>query len=294
MPDLRELRALLAHREALELELAELEPQLRPLERENLRLQIEVNNKQLDADSLSKPGLRTLFLGWTGKKEAARTTALRELRNAREQLHSTTFRLETLRSRVEAIRQELRTTSEAEADCLRLWKEQTGREHEEADQLMRRVMEDTALSERFFRELKTLKDRLSVLDSYYATGDIQTDLTGRRYDNKFHTMKKHASPCQDALTSFLKSFDAYTSRYKPDLQFPVPDSRIMQADYLTAPSFDARELYEQAERVSAWISQLEHRLKVQKAAVEAEQLACLRALRACLMTLCDTELCVRG
>jgi len=287
MSDLQNLRTLLIRRMALEEEYAELVPQLSPLQRDIQRLKVEANNKQLDADQLTKPGLRNLVLGWTGKKEAALTNAIREARTAREHLNTAEYRLETLRSRTAAIRQELDATADAEKQFLRQWEQQTGRSHTEAQALLQQLEQSTALLTRLPEEVNTLKSLLSVVERYYVTGDIQTDLTGHRYDNKFRTMKAHCPPCQDALTALLATLSTYTDFFDIHLQAVVSGPWTDQTDYLTTQSFDAKELYERVDHVSRWLSQLEFALKNQKSQADTMLLSHRKALHDCLLALPD-------
>ena len=287
MTELQELRALLIRRTALEEEYAELVSQLRPLERDVQKLKVETNNKQLDADQLTRPGLRNLVLGWTGKKEAALTNAIREARTAREHLNTAEYRLETLRSRTAAIRQELDATADTEEQFLRQWEQQAGHSHTEARALLQQLKQSTVLLTRLPEEVDTLKSLLSVVERYYVTGDIQTDLTGHRYDNKFRTMKAHCPPCQDALTALLATLSTYTDFFDIHLQAVASGPWTNQTDYLTAQSFDAKELFERVDQVSCWLSQLEFALKTQKSQAAAMLLSHRKALRDCLLALPD-------
>ena len=287
MSDLQNLLTLLIRRMALEEEYAELVPQLRPLERDIQKLKVEANNKQLDADQLTRPGLRNRVLGWTGKKEAALTNAIREARTAREHLNAAEYRLETLRSRTTTIRQELDATADTEEQFLRQWEQQAGHSHTEARALLQQLKQSTELLTRLPEEVDTLKSLLSVVERYYVTGDIQTDLTGHRYDNKFRTMKAHCPPCQDALTALLATLSTYTDFFDIHLQAVASGPWTNQTDYLTAQSFDAKELFERVDQVSCWLSQLEFALKTQNSQAAAMLLSHRKALRDCLLALPD-------
>ena len=263
MADMRELQAIIRCRETLDEELTASIPQLRPLEHEIQTLKVEAHNKQLDAEQLSRPGLRSAVLRWTGRHEAAVTRAVREARAARDALQTALFRQETLQNRVHAIQNELAATADTEAACLRLLEAQhpNAPAIREAAGLLRQLQQAAQLRSTLPEQLSKTKARLSRVLRTYETGDIQTDLTGHRFDNKFRTMKELCIPAQEDLSLLLPLLTQYTDLYDQNLQTAAPGPWTAEPKYLTAPSFDAKDLQERVDDVFCWVQQLERCLR---------------------------------
>ena len=273
MADLQTLRATLVRRKELETELAELSIQEGPLARDVQRLKIEVNNKQFDMEKLSRPGLRSLVLGWTGKKEAALSQAVRDTRAAKDHLNTVSFRLETLQTRIAALSGELEQLSSCEADYLaQLYILRPGDERLAAAESL---LQQLQLGESLRRDLREAADALlpllRALERLYETGDIQTDLVGRPYDNKFPAMRDRAIPCQAALNRFTALLSQYEVLCNLTFEAAVPGPWSAEENYLTAPAFDAQELFERLENVQFWLQRLKRvgtSMMPQQAAIE--------------------------
>ena len=283
MSTLQELYTLVADRRQQDEELFSLLTQVKPLEQEVKKLQIDANNRQADADELSGPGLRTLFLRMTGKKEEAEAQAYRNLRTAKEQLNTASYRLETTKSRIEALQTELDATADAESALREALNTRSVVLPEQTDTLLSNLAQADVLAEQLPQTMNELKSLLQKVENYYIHGDIQTDLSGNRYNNRFRTMQQISRQCQPVLDRLLSQLNSTAALYDTDFRAAAPGDWTTDPQYLSAQRFDAKDLFERTDSVFCWLQRLERCLNTQKQDRAATELQWKQELRDILL-----------
>lgn len=290
MEELQTLRTALERYSVLEAELAEAVGQVKSLQQDLQRLKRTTETIRSEADSLAAPGLKGLFLKLTGKQETAIIQARQEVRAAESALAAADFQLQTTQAHMTALTDELAQTASCEASYLArltmLFPDDP--RMLEAQSLLDRLHQREALLCALREAASALKPLLQSMIRLYETGDIQTDLVGRRYDNKFPTMREKAIPCQAALNSFTALLLQYAAAYGLEFGTASPGPWSSDPKYLTAPAFDAKELFERIDDVRCWLRRLESRSNEFVSTQKAQDRCCRQALYEILFTAHDS------
>lgn len=259
MKTLLQLRRTVMHRMELEQEQAELAERMKAL---RLELRTLVRQEEEAREAAEKlEGISGLLLRLTGKKEARQQEAQRSVAAALSARQNGEFRLHTAEQRIKEIEEELAATERDELDWIALLEPRC----EDLEAVKNAAMD--LRQARFLRhQLPELANRLAPLVEkalvYDTYGDVQTHLSGGRYDNRAKSLKEQNRLCQPVLTTYSETVRACMDLLPEDLR-PEWDGPWTASEYLTELPTDFRtmEMTARLENVKSWPVRLERSLR---------------------------------
>lgn len=290
--ELDRLRQIVHRRMEIESEILSLHTQIKTGKLEVGKLTHTFHLREEEADSLTGFSIQGLFLGLTGKKEERLAEAQKKLRSAKLAVDQAQVDLDSLQQRLLTLEQELQDTAPEEdtyeQEITRLVSDQLPASLTSAQSQMKQITQiHTALTPA--KEKTTeLKELLKHAEYIFQVGDIQVDYTGRRYNNRFHTMQEHSYPSQKCLTELLTLLQQYNQHITEISSIPaieLTDAWATDPNYLTQPRFDAIELHEYYDRVYCWVQRLELDLKKIEGTLAESEKNCRQTLRQELLML---------
>lgn len=283
MKTLNELRQTVLQRMALEQEREELLAQEKAL-----RQEVRLLTRQAEEAREAEEGLRGitgLLLQLTGKKEERLAQAQRAAASARAAQQNGEFRLHTAQDRIAAVDEELEDTWPEEQAWLNQMEPYCDADSlapvkrhalnlQQALRLRRKIPEQAAL-------LQPLVEKALVYDAY---GDVRTDLSGGRYNNRARALREQNRLCQEALDAYVSVVRACASLLPEVLQVEW-DGPWTAPEYLLEPSTEFRnaDMTGRLENVQSWPVRLERALQRNDEALNREATKAMNALRQLLL-----------
>lgn len=208
----KEMKKLIIHRIELEANRAELYEQIPELEKKMKKTANCVEEAQLNLDNLMNSKARQFVYGLIGQKESRIQQAENELRKARGDLKSVEFELDSIKDRIESIGLELNITESTFDTFMALL------ENEEGEEMQVRLLalkELPNLRHLIREKIVELKQLLKRAEEIWVYGDIQADLSGRRYNKKDTTLREHTIPLKQAISELIALLNQYNT-YAPE------------------------------------------------------------------------------
>ena len=267
--DRNEIKKLVVNRIELEKERAELKDQLPSLEK-NVRkqtalLEMAEENKQRVENSK----INMLLLSITGKKEERLQQEENEVRMARGEVNAAQFALDSSNSRLESIAIELNGTEDLLEDFL------ASLEGEEAKTIKWRIIALKELSSMQYAIAEDIVQMNAVLkraEEIWVYGDIQADLSGRRYNRKDTTLREHTGAIKRAVAELIEHLTRYNAYAPEEIKVIFHEDWMDNKDYWVGQQL-AEDSHARIKKVDDWFFRFESLWKkLKKRQNEAEDI----------------------
>ena len=253
----------------LEIEAAELGEEIKAKEKRISRLRDELEELQMQYDSLANSGMRQFFLGLTGKKEARLQEAQNEVRRAQGEVSSVEFEIESIKARVEDIEQ---TKTEIEGvcnECLKLIGD-----HDDTG-VTKKVL---AISEvpRLIAEISTclgeMRPLFTTAYDIYAAPRTARGVSGgssvSAFYNKDVEMRKQSKLIETKINQIIELLNTYNLYAPEEIKIEFHSKWMEKENYWEAQQMDY-DTMERIKKVEDWFYRLDNCWKVMKKSQKA-------------------------
>lgn len=269
MTDMNELKRIVQTRIELEAERAELFEQIPSVEKKIKKLTYLVEEAQSNYGDLENSKLRLFFLGVTGKKEERLQEAQNEVRRTRSELTAAEFELHSMNDRIEAIALELNVTESVFDEYLNRLE---GAESEEMKERMIALKELPNLRHLISEKMIELKKLFLKAEEIWQYGDIQTDLSGRRYNKKDSTLRNHSKLIQRVVAELIELLEKYNTFAPEETKIIFHEDWMDNKDYWANQQI-VDDSHARIKKVDDWFYRLENGWnKMKKQQNEAEEI----------------------
>ncbi len=267
--DNTEMKKVVINRIELEAERANLYEQMPSVEKKIKQFLYLTDEAQVSLDNLKNSKGRQFLLGIIGQKETRLQELENELRKVRGDLRAAEFELGSIKDRIESIGLELNITESTFDEFVELL------ENEDSEEMKVRLLavkELPNLRHHIREKFVELKLLLKKAEEIWVYGDLDTDLSGRRYNRKDSTLRKHSKLIQksvDELVALLNQYNIYA---------PEETKIIFHQDWMDNKEYwdnqqMAYDSHERIKKVDEWFYRLENCWnKMKKQQNEAEEI----------------------
>jgi len=264
-----EMKKVVIHRIELEAERAELYEQVPSVEKKIKQFTYLTDEAQLSLDNLKNSKGRQFIYGLIGQKETRLQEAENELRKVRGDLRAAEFELGSIKDRIESIGLELNITESTFDEFIKLLESE---DKEDMKERLLAVKELPNLRHLIREKMVKLKQLLKKAEEIWVYGDIQADLSGRRYNRKDTTLREHTVLLKQAVSELVVLLEQYNS-YAPE-----ETKVIFHEDWMNDEKYwDGQQLAEDShariQKVDDWFFRFESVWnKMKKQQNEAEEI----------------------
>lgn len=267
------LRELVQRRYQWTQELEELHAQVRPMEREILRLEFAARRQQEDVSALEGFSITGLFMGGA-KKEERLEQARRKAAQARAAESAARFRLESLRGSIASREGELRASQGSEGSLAQLLSPDAPG-FAQVKQLMEHTGRLPMLLSEIGKKQEALRSILQQAGEIHTHGDMRPTATGGRFNDAYAAQRRHSRLCQ----GLLEELEGLLAEYNALAPEPVSAAGLWRGDpdYWTGAQIE-EAIFDRLVGVENWLRELEQALTGDRSLRELEQ-----KLRQCLL-----------
>lgn len=222
MSEIEKLRQTVRNRQTWLRELEELRAQVRPAEREILRLELKEQLEQEDVTELEGFSVKGLFMS-RARKEEQLEKERQEAAAARSALEAARFQLESIHRSIAFREAELRACQGSERELVLL----TG--DPEALALLERAERLPVLTGAIREKQEALRAILAQSDQFHVYGDIRPTGTGGRFNNAYAAQRglsRQCIPLTEELENLLEEYRAI-----------VPGTTLPEAPWAEDPGY---------------------------------------------------------
>lgn len=265
----KELEKIVKERVLLEQSRTELVEQLPSLEKEARKYARLLEMAEENKDRLENSRLKMLVLGVLGKKEERLQQEENNVRRARGEANSAQFELDSAKNRIQSIAVELSGTEDLLEEFLSLL------EGEEGNALKWRIIALKELSNMKYAIAEDIVEMKAVLkraEEIWVYGDIQVDLSGRRYNKKDSTLRAHTAQIKKAVSELIEHITRYNAYAPEEIKIIFHEDWMDNKDYWAGQQL-AEDSHDRIKKVDDWFFRFESLWnKMKKRQNEAEDI----------------------
>lgn len=265
----KELEKIVKERVLLEQSRTELVEQLPSLEKEARKYARLLEMAEENKDRLENSRLKMLVLGVFGKKEERLQQEENNVRRARGEANSAQFELDSAKNRIQSIAVELSGTEDLLEEFLSLL------EGEEGNALKWRIIALKELSNMKYAIAEDIVEMKAVLkraEEIWVYGDIQVDLSGRRYNKKDSTLRAHTAQIKKAVSELIEHITRYNAYAPEEIKIIFHEDWMDNKDYWAGQQL-AEDSHDRIKKVDDWFFRFESLWnKMKKRQNEAEDI----------------------
>lgn len=248
------MKKVVLNRIELEAERAELYEQIPSVEKKIKKLTYWAEEAQLNHDDLANSKMRLFFLGIVGKKEERLQKEENEVRKTRADLRAAEFELNSIKDRIESIGLELNITEDIFDKFIN---QLEGEDGIEMKARMLAVKELPNLRFLISEKIVETKPLFIKADEIWEYGDIQTNLSGRRYNKKDSTLRKHSKLIQQSVDELIVLLNQYNLYAPEEIKIIFHQEWMDNKEYWDNQQL-AYDSHERIKKVDDWFYRLEN------------------------------------
>lgn len=264
-----EMKKLMLNRIELEAERANLQEQLTVLEKNVKKATALWEQAEEDKCRIENSKLNMFVLSVFGKKEERLQQEEQTVRKAKGELNAAQFELESATNRLQSIAIELNGTEDLLEQFL------TSLEGEEAKDIRWRIIALKELSNMRYlirEDIAELKKALKRAEEIWVYGDIQVDMSGRRYNKKDTTLREHTAVVSRAVNTLIEHITRYNAYAPEEIKIIFREEWMDKEDFWEGQHL-AEASHERVKKVDDWFFRFESLWnKMKKQQNEAEEI----------------------
>ena len=251
--DNKELKKIVLDRIVLERERAELLEEIPAVEKKIKKLANAVEEAQSDKEKLENSKINLFFLGVLGKKEERLQQEDNAVRNIRGEFSAAEYELNSIKNRIESIAIELSGTEDLLDEFLALLE---GEEGEEIKNCIITLTELSNLRCCIDENIIETKKHLAKAGEIWIYGDIQTDLSGRRYNKKDVTLRNQTRLIQQSISGLIDLLEKYNAVAPEEIKIIYHEDWMDNKDYWANQQI-AEDSHARIKKVDDWFYRFE-------------------------------------
>lgn len=249
MMDIKERKKILFDVIQLEKERDEFKEEIFVKEKEMKKLNSDLEYAQEEYNKLENSGIQKFFLGITGKREARLQEAQNEIRRIRSEIASVDFAITSARNRMDNIADELEETADYVKECISFLAETE--DGDKIKSLITVAREIPVICNEISEKMIELKPLLTKAEEIYTYGDINADLSGRRYNRKDSTLRELTWEIAPVVKKLISRIDEYNLIVPEGLRIEFREKWMDEEDYWKGQQL-AEDSYDRIKKVDDW------------------------------------------
>lgn len=265
----KELKQIVIERVQLEQSRTELLEQIPSLEKNAKKIADLLEIAEENKLKLENSKLNLFLLGVLGKKEERLQQEDNNVRRAKADAVAAQFALDSVKNRIESIAVELNGTEDLLEDFL------SSLEGEDGNVVRWRIIALKELSDMRYaidEDIVEMKALLKKAEEIWVYGDIQADLSGRRYNKKDSTLRAHTALIKRAVSDLMEHITRYNAYAPEEIKIIYHEDWMDDKAYWDGQQL-AEDSHERIKKVDDWFFRFESLWKkMKKHQMEAEDI----------------------